>query len=121
MSQEEEIAALAAEVAALRRTVETLADMLVRSGTINDDERRDLLRVARRPREVSADDFDADDDAAARSEEPQHALVGSPYRGSSPIAGSGCAVCGKALAEDDPELTLGKHGKVCTMCFTRGG
>jgi len=115
VSQEDDIAALTAEVAALRRTVETLADMLVRSGTINDEERRDLVRVARRTRDVSADDF------AAESDEPQRALAGSPYRGSSPIEAAGCAVCGKPLTDDDPELTLGKHGKVCTMCFTRGG
>lgn len=113
MSKEDEIAALVAEVAALRRTVETLADILVRSGTINDDERRKIVGTARRPR----DDSDDGDD----SEQPQRALVGSPYRGASPILGHGCALCGKALAGDDPDLTLGKHGKVCTMCFTRGG
>lgn len=112
MSQEDEIAALVAEVAALRRTVETLADILVQSGTINDDERRLIVGTARRPRDVDDGDF---------GEQPQRALVGSPYRGPSPTLGHGCAVCGKALAEDDPELTLGKHGKVCTMCFTRGG
>jgi hypothetical protein len=119
MSQEDEIAALVAEVAALRRTIGTLADILVRSGAINSDERRLILGTARRPRDDDGDgDGDGEDDLG---EEPPRALVGSPYRGSSPTLGSGCAVCGKALAEDDPELTLGKHGKVCTMCFTRGG
>ena len=109
------IAALTAQVAALRRTVETLADMLVRSGAINDEERRELVRVGRRTHDVTANDD------AAESDEDQRVLVGSPYRGSSPVDGTGCAVCGKALTEDDPELALGKHGKVCTMCFTRGG
>lgn len=115
MSREDKIAALAAEVATLRHTVETLADILVRAGTISDSERRDLVRAARRSREVSVDDDDVE------SEPPQRALVGSPYRGASPTIGVGCALCGKALADDDPDLTLGKHGKVCTMCFTRGG
>jgi hypothetical protein len=107
----DEVHALEAEVAALRRTVAALTDVLVRAGALTSDDRR---LVERAGRIVQDDD---DDDSAV---DPHGAVVVSPYRGAAPIDGAGCAVCGKLLSPDDPELTLAKRGKVCTLCFTRG-
>jgi hypothetical protein len=111
---EDEVAVLASQVRSLQRTVATLTDLLLRSGTIGESDRDTILRAARRPRYEP----DPTDDAP---EEDAPAVAVSPYRGATPIGGSGCAICGKALAEDDPELTLAARGKVCTLCFTRGG
>jgi hypothetical protein len=46
------------------------------------------------------------------------AMLASPYRGAAPTGKHGCAACGKALEEDDPELTLPNCGKVCALCFS---
>ncbi len=111
------IAALETQVAALQRTVATLAEVLVRSGVVNETDRRRVLRAAGRPRE----DFASEDDGSSDVRD-EGAIVGSPYRGGAPVVGlRGCAICGKRLAADDPELSLSAKGAVCTMCFTRGG
>lgn len=34
---------------------------------------------------------------------------------------TGCTICGKALSALGPGFTLGNHGSVCPICFTRGG
>lgn len=115
-TQEQQITLLAAHVAALQRSVATLTDLLVRSGALDDADRRTIARAARRPRV----DFYDDDTDDADADQPR-AEVASPYRGGSPLGGIGCAVCRKALGPDDPELTLAARGRVCTLCFTRGG
>jgi hypothetical protein len=114
--QDERIAVLEAQVASLQRTVATLSDVLVRTGVIAEGDHRTIALAARRPRE----DFAAEAKDSAENDGPA-AIVGSPYRGGAPAAGAGCTVCGKRLDADDPELSLAARGRVCTMCFTRGG
>ena len=117
--QNARILALETQVAALQRTVAALAEVLAESGAVNERDRRRVVRAARRPHEDFAADDDDDDDDGAREE---GAVVGSPYRGGAPATGlRGCAVCGKRLGADDPELSLAAKGTVCTLCFTRGG
>lgn len=83
VSGDEAIAALTVELKALRRTVDELADMLARSGIIDQAQRRELARLAQ--------------------------------------PNTGCAICGKALAALAPALVLANRGRVCPICFTRGG
>jgi hypothetical protein len=109
------VESLERQVAALQRTVATLAERLRRAGALTDDDAHSLLGAARRPRWRPEDEIapDSDDDAPP-------AIIASPYRGAAPTGKRGCAACGKPLEEDDPELTLPTRGKVCALCFARG-
>ncbi len=116
-AQDERIARLEAQVASLQRTVATLTDVLVRTDVVGAGDRSTILRAARRQRESFTSEVD---DVPA---EPTPAMVGSPYRGVSRAVTPrpSCAACGKELHRDDPDLSLASRGRVCTMCFTRGG
>jgi len=64
---------------------------------------------------------------APRPETPEGAtapaLAESAYRGPWPGGAprAGCALCGRALDPDDPELSLPERGRVCLGCFGRRG
>ncbi|HEY8079721.1 MAG TPA: hypothetical protein VIF62_36575 [Labilithrix sp.] len=108
---EDQIAALERQIFTLQQTVATMASVLASSGALGATERRQILDAARTARRATLEEAPADETAA----------VATAYRGLAPSGGAACGVCGKAFAADDPELTLGSHGRVCALCFTRGG
>ncbi len=117
MDPADEVESLRREVTALRRTVDTLVELLLRADAFGAMDRaqvqRRLSAAARAALEEEESEADVDEPAA---------LATSAYRGAVPGAGRrGCAICGRGLEEDDPELVLEKRGRVCVSCFHRGG
>lgn len=111
----EEIADLRRDVIALRRTVDTLVELLHQSGAFAGMDRSHVeRRLSAAARAVRDEGMDAEPDVPP-------ALAGSAYRGMAPgpTGGPACSVCRKALAEDDPELVLKTRGRVCVACFQR--
>lgn len=118
MEPSEEIAALRREVTALKRTVETLVELLHQSDAFGAMDRAQVQRRLSAAARVAREDAE---DAEAEAMDPP-ALAPSAYRGMAPGASRlACTVCHKALAEDDPELVLRARGRVCVSCFHRGG
>lgn len=106
-----ELSELRAEVATLRRALAALVGFLEEEETATRAGRlkaRVLNATRREPLEDDEPEVDA--------------LGSSPYRGAVPAPSArGCAICGKRLDPDDPELTLAARGSVCLGCFQRGG
>jgi hypothetical protein len=116
----EELAVLRREVTVLKRTVDALVEMLQQADAFGAMDRGQVQRRLSAAARIAREDEEQREDEEAEAEEPP-ALVESAYRGVTPGAGGlACAICRKALAEDDPELILNKRGKVCVSCFHRG-
>jgi hypothetical protein len=112
----EQVEGLRRQIVVLQRTVATLAAILEEEGIGGSSAVRSrVAKAMRRARESF------DEDAAMDAPEDAPAVAQSAYRGAMPGGGPGCAVCGKALEADDPELTLAARGRVCVGCFQRGG
>ena len=110
----EEVAALRREVRALKDTVDALVELLHRADAFGGMDRAQVERKLSAAARLAQEEEDEDDEEAA----PSPALVSSAYRGVAAAAGGlACAICCKALAEDDPELTLNTRGRVCVSCF----
>jgi hypothetical protein len=109
-ASEASVEALRHEVAALRRMVARLAELLVAEGERPDAAtmRRMLLAEALAPAEPPA-------------EPPPPAFEGTPYRGTVPDRPGElrCRRCHRRLEADDPDLE-GEDGRVCMACFQRG-
>ncbi|MBX3188638.1 MAG: hypothetical protein KF819_16595 [Labilithrix sp.] len=113
----EEVEGLKRQVAVLQRTVAALAAILEEEAGGSSRVRARLQKAMRVDRVVAAD---IDEANAEEADERAPAVAQSAYRGAVPFGGSGCAVCGRALERDDPELTLAQRGSVCLRCFQRG-
>lgn len=109
----EEVAALRREVRALKDTVGALVELLHRADAFGGMDRAQVERKLSAAARLAREEEEVEDEGA-----PSPALVSSAYRGVAPGAGGlACAICCKALAEDDPELTLNTRGRVCVSCF----
>jgi hypothetical protein len=102
------------ELTALRRLVVCLAHAAVKESGDPDALERALLFAA-------GSQDDEEDDAAALEPPAFEPGAGSPYRSAArAIPGlPSCGACGKTLEPDDPEMTLGRYGRVCMPCFQR--
>jgi hypothetical protein len=97
------------ELTALRRLVVCLAEAAVKASGDPEALEHALL--------FAAGPHDDDDEEPAAFEPGAR----SPYRDAArAIPGlPSCGACGKALEADDPEMTLGRYGRVCVPCFQR--
>jgi hypothetical protein len=105
------------ELTALRRLVVCLAQAAVKASGDPEALERALVFA------TGAHDDEDDDEADAPEPTAFEAAAGSPYRDAArAIPGlPTCGACGKALEPDDPEMTLGRYGRVCMPCFQRHG
>jgi hypothetical protein len=110
-SKRDRLRALEARIRRLETTVTVLSEIAGRSD----------VDAKVRKRLMQSELLDADEEEES-VEGQDGALRGSVYRGASVVAASGtllCAMCGRPLDPDDPEIMLADKRRACLSCSQR--